>query len=1010
MPEYRLSGTSLCDRSFFLLALFVLLGFSQPAFPQTPSFEGQRILEIRYEPAQQPLAPSDLKRVQILETGAALHSADVAESIDRMYATGRYEDIQVDAEPGSGGVVISFLTKNARFVGHVGTSGKVSNPPTRGQIGNAAQLQLGTPFHPEDLNQAQKNIQQLFISNGLYESTVHLENSESDPQQVNVNIVVNAGKRARYEMPVIHGDTKSLSDAAIIRATGWRVVIIHRWRQVTQSLTSKGVEGVAKKYQNMDRRTASVQLESLNYDHDTGRAQPTLDINAGPKIEIKALEAKVSKRKLTQFIPIYQEGGVDQDLLVEGARNLRDYFQSQGYPDVDVTFRELPPQQDEQTIEYFISRGVRQKLVRIEIHGNRYFTEGTLRERMFLEPSSIRFRHGRYSDGFRRKDEQTIADLYKQNGFRDARVTSSVVNNYQGKPQQIAVIFSIDEGAQWLVARLDLTGVDDLDKDAILRTLASQPGQPYSDASVAIDASVLVILCNSHGFPSATFQSSASPAGPPHQVNLRYSVTEGPHNFVRDVLITGLRNTRLKLVENNIKIQSADPLSQAAIREAQRELYQLGIFSQVDTAIQNPDGSETYKYVIFDFNEASRYTINVGVGAQIARIGATSNNLTTPSGTTGFSPRLSVNVNRLDMFGLGHTLALQTRLSNIEQLAALSYLFPKLNNKEGRTLTFSGLYDLTRDVTTFSSRREQASVQISQKFSRAITALMRFQYRRVSVTNIVIPALLIPQLVQPVRIGILSGNLVRDHRDNPADPHGGSYTSVDLGLASSVFASQRNFTRLLARNAGYYQIGKNLVLARQLTFGAIVPYHTNGLTSSDAVPLPERFFSGGSISDRAFPENQAGPRDIGTPAGPGGTATQPTGFPLGGNALLFSNLELRFPLLGENIGGVLFWDAGNVYSDVSNISFRFHQRNLQDFDYMVHAVGFGLRYKTLIGPLRADFAYGLNPPRFVGFNGTYQQLLQCNPNLPSSQLPAVCTPVPQGLSHFQFFFSIGQTF
>ena len=77
---------------------------------------------------------------------------------------------------------------------------------------------------------------------------------------------------------------------------------------------------------------------------------------------------------------------------------------------------------------------------------------------------------------------------------------------------------------------------------------------------------------------------------------------------------------------------------------------------------------------------------------------------------------------------------------------------------------------------------------------------------------------------------------------------------------------------------------------------------------------------------------------------------------------------------------------GNVYSSLSDISFRFHQNNDQDFNYMVQDVGFGIRYKTPVGPLRVDFAYGLNPPHFVGFKGTVQDLLACNPNLP----PASC--------------------
>jgi outer membrane protein assembly factor BamA len=167
---------------------------------------------------------------------------------------------------------------------------------------------------------------------------------------------------------------------------------IGRWREVTQLLTTKAIDGIEKKYQGQDRLAASVDMAALDYNPQTRRAKATLDIDAGPKIKVKALEAKVSKGTLRRYVPIYQEGTVDQDLLVEGARNLRDYFQSQGYPDVEVSFREAPLQDDERTIEYVISRGTRRKLVQVEIQGNRYFTTDVIRERMLLEPSSFRMR------------------------------------------------------------------------------------------------------------------------------------------------------------------------------------------------------------------------------------------------------------------------------------------------------------------------------------------------------------------------------------------------------------------------------------------------------------------------------------------------------------------------------------------------------------------------------------------------------------------------------------------
>ena len=112
--------------------------------------------------------------------------------------------------------------------------------------------------------------------------------------------------------------------------------------------------------------------------------------------------------------------------------------------------------------------------------------------------------------------------------------------------------------------------------------------------------------------------------------------------------------------------------------------------------------------------------------------------------------------------------------------------------------------------------------------------------------------------------------------------------------------------------------------------------------------------------------------------------------------------------MGANIGGVLFHDMGNVYSSPGNVSLRFRQRDLNDFNYALHAAGFGIRYRTPVGPIRGDIAYSINPPSYLGFSGTAAQLLQCNPNL--TNLPPFCTPSRLTVSHFQFFFSIGQTF
>jgi outer membrane protein insertion porin family len=278
----------------------------------------------------------------------------------------------------------------------------------------------------------------------------------------------------------------------------------------------------------------------------------------------------------------------------------------------------------------------------------------------------------------------------------------------------------------------------------------------------------------------------------------------------------------------------------------------------------------------------------------------------------------------------------------------------------------------------------ETSAQLSQRLSKANTLQYRIAYRRVDVSELKITPGLIPLFSQAINLGSISSTFIQDRRDDPIDPHRGVYNTLDAAFASNPFGTKTTFTRLLGRNATYHRITREVTLARSLSVGVI-----NRISTAD-VPLPERFFAGGASSHRGFNENQAGPRDL------------LTGFPIGGKALLVNNTELRFPLIGDNIGGVFFHDAGNVYSDLGSISFRFHQRDLEDFNYMVHAVGFGVRYRTPIGPVRLDLAYSINSPRFMGLKGTYEQLL--DPNLTGVQF------VEQRISRFQFHFSLGQLF
>lgn len=973
-------------------------------------FEGRNIVTIQYSPSSF-LDPSDLAAAQPLKTGNPLRRKDVADAIDSLFATGQFDDIAVEAEPAGAGVAVRFVVKPRVFVEHVQFKGKIKSPPNEAELQSYVQLDPGSPFRETNVTAAVTSVTRLFEANGFYHTTVDPRVTHSEGgDQVFITFTLREGKRAKYEHPEIQGETL-LPDSVILRASGWRLPIVHWWRHVTQARTDNGARGVRRKYESKDRLMARVDLSGVEYEAGTNRVKPRLSITPGPKVQVKAVEAKVSKRVLKRYVPIYQERFVDPELLLEGKRNLEDYFQSKGYYDVTVDFRVRGPENDLETIEYAISKGIRRKVVHVAIAGNKYFNTGTIRERMFIRPAAFNLRHGRYSEAFRKKDVENITELYKSNGFRDAKVTISTADRYKGKAGELDVTVSIDEGTQWLVGNLTIQGASQLHPDEIEKQLASSKGEPFADVNLANDRDTILTFYYRQGFASATCIPAWRPSGP-RRVDVTYTITEGQRQYVRGVLIAGDRITSPKLIARTITIKPGDPLSSVEETRIQQNFYDLGIFARVDTAIENPDGTAAHKYVLYDFHEANRYSLTVGMGAQVGQFGTPSNTtLAAPGGTTGFSPEFSFDISRLNFLGLGHTISLRANYSTIEKLGSLTYLQPRFRNHAGRNLSYTLLYDQTLDVRTFAAKREQASVQVSQKFSKSLTGLFGLAYRRVSVSDVIIPVLLIPQFVQPVRIGIVTANLVQDRRNNPGNPSHGMYNTIDLGLATKALASQRSFGRVLARNATYYKLTNSLILARQTEFGVIAPFSAPaGLPADESVPLPERFYAGGADTLRSFPYDEAGPRDTGAPLVPGGPSSRPTGFPLGGNALFVNNTELRFPLIGQNIQGVFFHDMGNVFTSVSDISFAFHQRNPEDFNYTVHDVGFGVRYRTPVGPIRLDLAYSINPPKFEGFGGTPSELLQCNPNLPSSSLPSYCQPSPQSISHFQFFFSIGQTF
>ena len=985
-------------------------GPPKPAFGSMSAYEGLIVHDIVFRglPAN---AQDHLRQVLSQKPGKPLDRDLIRQSIQTLYASGRFADIQVAAERTSDNQVdLAFLTTPNYFVGDISIEGAPARP-TFNQIVNASKFQLGELFTPEKMERALKNIRQLMQENGYYRSNVtEDEVTHPETQQVDLVFRVTPGAQAHV------GQVTATGNPGYSQGQIQDITKMHPGDRISVDHVTRALQRLRKKYQKRNHLLAQVSITQRNYRPETNAVDYNFQIDPGPTVDIAVSGFKIRRGVLKRDVPVYEEGALDDDLINEGRRNLLDYLQGRGYFDAKVGIeRHSDPAKNELRVTYAIDRGPRHKLAKVIIQGNKYFDRELLRGRMQVQPASHLFSHGRFSHSLLNRDIRGLEQLYRANGFREVRIKGDVEDDYRGVKAQLGVIVQIEEGPQTLVGALHVVGNNTIPQDQLLPLLSTSEGQPFSEFNIAGDRDSVLNYYFNHGFPNANFETSTKPTeGQANRMDVTFSIREGEQFFVNQVLVSGLNYTRPYIVKRELRVIPETPLSQQDMLDTQRHLYDLGLFNEVDTAVQNPNGNESNKNVLVDVQEAKRYTFNYGLGLEF-QTGQPAIGSNQPQGETGVSPRVSFDVTRLNLRGRNQTVAFKTHVGRLQQRALVSYDVPKWFNRDLR-LTFTAFYDNTLDVTTFTSQRLEGSVQTEQKINKASTMIYRFTYRRVRASNVVVTSEQIPLLSRPVRVGTPGFTYVRDKRDNQLETTRGNYTTIDGGVASSYFGSQADFGRLLVQNATYQPFGKNrpvnrkYVFARSTRIGIENPFSSTviinpgEITDRSQIPLPERFFSGGGNSHRGFGLNQAGPRD------------PITGFPLGGSALFVNNLELRFPsltlpYLQDNVSFAIFHDAGNVFTaghDMLRSLLQWRQPNpslcLQEstasqcnYDYISQAVGIGVRYKTPIGPVRFDFGYNLNPPAF-----------------PSFQLDSQGNPttnfIPQHARRFNVFFSIGQTF
>jgi outer membrane protein insertion porin family len=941
-----------------------------PARPQI-SYNGQNVSAVSLiaNPHRdlKPLLPFVAQKA-----GTPYSEETIEATAQALKQAGGFPRVEISVEPEVAGLRVNFLLEPAYYLGIVEFPGVGKYfPYTR--LLQVVNLPDEDPYDPSRIPVAETALTDFLHRNGYFQAKVHAEPNIDDARQlVSVSFGVEMGKQARISSVKIEGpdDPESARLLDTVKSLHARLSggLLKPGKSYTPERIHQATTLMKRTLTKQRRLAGSIHENPPFYDAGTNRVDVSFTVNVGPMVTVRTVGARLTAipflagRQMKKLIPIYSEGTIDQDLVEEGRRNLTDYFEKKGFYDAKVT-TDFQKQPDQILVVYNIDRGKKHKVDRVLFRGNYDLPAKELMDQVTVKKSHI-WTHGSVSQKLLKQSAKNIEALYRDRGYEEVKVKPTTVDH----EPKIEVAFDIEEGRQTMVEEVQISGNQNIssEKLAAPKTFQLKAGMPFSPRKLAEDRNRISATYLNRGYLNAEVKTKVNQnPGDPHRVNVAYVITENQLVRIGEVAYLGQEHTRLSLIQKSAQIPPETPMRRDQLLVAETRLYDLGIFDWSSVGPRKPIADQTDEMALVKVHEAKRNELTYGFGFEVSHRGGNTPNGTValpggggtiglggnriaPSQSTFASPRGLVQYSRRNMRGLGETASASILLSRLDQRALTSYSQPHFIGSQWQSLTSFSL-ERNSENPLFTAGLGDLSFQVERLISRKenIRLQLRYAFNKTTLSHLLVPELVLDQ-DRHVRLSTWSATLIRDTRDKPLDAHRGSFSTVNFGITPTAFGSSANFAKLFGQYA-YYRPVHSLVLANSIRLGLATPF------SGSFVPTSQLFFSGGGTSLRGFPIDEAGPQRLvpfcNVLKGQSGCVN--VTVPVGGRQLFILNSEARFPLgITKALGGVVFYDGGNVYSAINFHNFVNHYSN---------TVGFGLRYATPIGPVRIDIGRNLNP-------------------------------------------------
>jgi outer membrane protein insertion porin family len=932
-----------------LIACLPWLGHAQSS-PAAP-YAGRPVASVRIEVEGRESAEPALGELVETKAGAPLSLEAVRESIAHLYGLRRFENIEVHAEDAGAGVALRYnlipihAVERFDFRGDLGLD--------RGDLRRHVVERFGKAPPAGRAETAARALEQLLADRGYLRARVTPDvQLEHDPDRTILIFAVEAGPRARVNQIAVEGVPET-ERAAFASRLGLRAGGVYDPFELERKLAERVQDLRDDRYYE-----ARIPYASQPHAEDDALVDVTVTVIRGPLVRVVYDGDPLPKDRLDDLVPIVREGSADQDLVEDSERRIAAYLHSEGYWKALVSADRVE-RGTELLLVFLVNRGPKYIIDGVEISGNTSIPTETLRKHVHVERGSP------FVEATLDADAAAIQELYRSQGFNNVAVTPTRIEIGEVSTAgvgHIAVGFAIMEGIRTSVGSIRLEGNAGISEGDLRGRMKVLPGQPYYVPAVAADRDAVLIEYANRGYQETSAQVVPVFSEDRTAAQLIYKIVEGPVVRVDHILVVGNRRTSEETIRNELLLRRGEPLGYGNLLGSRRRLIALGLFRRVDI-VQVPHGVDR-RDLIVTVEESDPTTIGVGGGMEV--------DTRTVLGPTGLAeekievaPRGFFEIGRRNLWGKNRSINFSTRASlrpkgdtfdetersgyGLNEYRVLTtYREPRAF---GRRVDVSLVAFAEQAIrTTFNFRRIGFNADAVRALTTNIRVNGRYSLGRTKLFDERIPPedeLPVDRLFPQVRLSSFAGAFFRDTRDDILNPSRGSTAGLDAEVAARAIGSELGFAKTFGQASYYRQISRapRVVFASAARLGLATGFlrevaNPDGAGTIEVRELPasERFFAGGSTTVRGFAQDKLG--------APGTISDQ--GFPLGGNAVIILNAEVRARLFGA-LDGAAFFDAGNVFEKASGI----------DFGEIRGSVGFGLRYQSPIGPIRVDVGFKL---------------------------------------------------